>query len=486
MTELQNVGIWLRVSPSMRETESIEHHRERALAYAKSQGLKVVREYDLSNVSGRDVLNSEQGKQMMADIKAGVIDGLIFSTLFRLGRNTRQLLDIAEFFREHNAALISLDQKFDTSTPAGMIFYTIIAAIGQGEREETGKRVSDSIPIRAKLGKNTGGPAPFGYQWEQNRLILKPDEAPIVKLMFELYRESQCIMAVARELNEQGHRTRRGGLWGDSAVRHCLLDARSMGKRKTNYTTAKTRLINGKQSKPQSEWIEQKIPAIVSKKLWNQCQQIHTENRPAKKQENLFTGLLVCGCGSKMYADTNRFKKYRCGSCKASIHASVIEDVFEQHVWQLINDGKETGFNSRIEAELAAKYALLERHKKALAKIEAQLKKLNQDYLSHELSARRFESLADEAERSADKLKKEISAVRGAIDALDAQRLDSDQTVHELRSVLIRWSEFGAKEKNLFVREIVESLEYRDGAIYIDLCLPSATIFRKYQTSAKS
>lgn len=43
MTELQNVGIWLRVSPSMKDTESISHHREMALGYCKHYGLNVVR-----------------------------------------------------------------------------------------------------------------------------------------------------------------------------------------------------------------------------------------------------------------------------------------------------------------------------------------------------------------------------------------------------------------------------------------------------------
>src|SRR5271155_6054109 len=117
ITEAKAVGIWIRVSTDdQAKGESPEHHLERARAYAQARGWEVKEVYDLAGLkgwSGKTVKEHPEAKRMLSDIKRGHITGLIFSKLARLARNTKELLEFSEYFRDRQADLVSLQDAID-------------------------------------------------------------------------------------------------------------------------------------------------------------------------------------------------------------------------------------------------------------------------------------------------------------------------------------------------------------------------------------
>src|SRR5882757_7062410 len=182
------VGIWIRVSTEdQAQGDSPEHHLERAKSYASARGWTVKEVYNLAGQSGKAVMSNPEAKRMMKDTERGHITGLVFSKLARLSRNRRELEDFADFFKKQDADLISLSEAIDTSTAGGRMFFHLLGVFAQWEREEITERVNASVLTRAKLGKSINGKAPYGYKWENRKLLVVPEEAAIRRKAYEMF-----------------------------------------------------------------------------------------------------------------------------------------------------------------------------------------------------------------------------------------------------------------------------------------------------------
>lgn len=337
MTNPLKVGIWIRVSTDMQvKDESPEHHELRAKQYINAKGWDLVKIYRLDGVSGKTVMKHPETQRMLKDVQRGEINGLVFSKLSRLARSTKELLEFADIFKSAKANLISISENIDTSTPAGMLFFTVISAMAEWEREEISSRVSSSIPIRAKLGKPLGGQAVFGYSWHNKEYVINESEAPVRKLVYEIFLRTLRKKTTADELNKLGHRTRKGALFSDTTVVRLLRDTTAKGERIANYTKTAE---NGKRIilKPKSEWTITKCPEIISEQIWNKANSILTEQerkstRVGRKSAYLLSGFVKCSCSKKMYV--KRAKVYQCKDCRVNITVSDIEGIF----WGFLSD----------------------------------------------------------------------------------------------------------------------------------------------------
>lgn len=468
------VGIWVRVSTEdQAQGESPEHHEMRARHYAEAKGWGVKEVYDLSGVSGKSVMEHSEAKRMLKDIKSGYITGLIFSKLARLARNTRELLDFADIFREYNADLISLHESIDTSSPAGRLFYTMIAAMAQWEREEISERVAASVPIRAKLGKFLGGQAPFGYRLEGKELVLDEKESPIRKLIHELFLEHKKKKAVAKLLNEKGYRTRNGSRFSDTTVDRLLRDPIAKGQRRANYSKS---LGTGKKwvMKPQSEWVTQSVPAIVPEEIWDKCFHLiesttKKDNRTAPKTVHLFSGLVFCECGSKMYVLSN-MPKYVCNKCRNKIGKEDLEEIFYAKLNEFMLSDKEiSSYFQKTNNNIKEKESLLNDISGKSQALKVEMKKILNLHMSGNLSAEGFKLHYNPLEVQLKQIEDEIPNLLAEIDFLKIESISSDEILNDAKDLSSKWSQMLQSEKRTLVESITEKITISESGISIDL-----------------
>lgn len=481
MEKVKQVGIWIRVSTEdQAQGESPEHHERRARFYAESKGWQVREVYHLEAVSGKSVMSQPETQRMLDDIRSGSISGLIFSKLARLARNTKELLDFADIFRDCDADLISLQEAIDTSTPAGRLFYTMIAAMAQWEREEIASRVAASVPVRAELGKPLGGQASFGYRWEGNELTPDANEASVRKLMYELFLRHRRKKTVARLLNEAGHRTRGGAKFSDTTVDRLLRDTTAKGMRRANYSKS---LGENKKwvYKPREEWVFTAVEPIVSEELWTQCnaileEQTNGRRRPAKKAVHLFTGIVYCDCGSKMYVPSNS-PKYICYKCRNKIAVGDLEDVFHEQLKAFFLSPTEiTTYLSQADQTVRQKEELMATHLEEERKTRQEMDLVYKLYLDQTISSGGFGERYKPLEERLAEMQDQIPELQAEIDFLKIQYLSSDQVLQEARDLYVRWPQLPEDDKRAIVETITEQITIGRDEVAINLCyLPTSS-----------
>ncbi len=463
MEATKRVGLWIRVSTEMQvQDESPEHHEKRGRMYAEAKGWDVATTYRLDGMSGKSIFEYPETKRMLKDIQEGTITGVIFSKLARLARNTKELLEISELFRANNADLISLAEAIDTSTPAGRLFFTVIAAMAQWEREEIAERVAASVPIRAKMGKPLGGAASFGYRWDGKTLAIDEKEAPVRKLIYELFLQYKRKKTTASELNNLGYRTRNGSKFTDTTIDRLIRDSTAKGVRRANYTRSTG---EGKKwvIKDAKDWILIPCPVVVHEDIWNECNgildaQYKKKNKSGPRAVFLLSGYLSCHCGKKMYV-YHEAPVYVCKGCKNRIQVADIDEIYHGQLKSfLLTDTDMHTYLQKSDLIIQEKQTLLYSSKQEAEHLRKDMKEYVEMRVKKQITNERFKEFYDPIDERLLQLEKQLPELEAQIDFLKIQLLSSDTVLREAKDLYDRWLELPFEEKRSIIEMITEEI----------------------------
>lgn len=319
-------ALYGRVSTEEQAQEgfSIAAQKEKLTAYARSQDWQVFDYFFDEGISGKHTQRPEL-KRMLAMMRDGAFDVVLVYRLDRLTRSVLDLYQLLQEFDQHRVCFSSATEAYDTTTAIGRLFITLVAALAQWERENLAERVKMGMEQMALEQKRPGGPPPFGFTADEaGGLRIVPQEAAIVREIFQWYAGGMGASGIARRLNQRGVLPKHGTVWAESTLHRMLRNHVYYGALRWNYAAQK-----GSSTNPPDKWIllEGVYEPILSKDtfLTVQAKLAHRSKQHPRQlaSDFLFSGLLHCTrCGQPMSGKTGSISKkdrsytYRFYHCK--------------------------------------------------------------------------------------------------------------------------------------------------------------------------
>ena len=194
------------------EFNSLDAQREACEAYIKSQaheGWRLIPDhYDDGGLSGAS-LDRPALQDLLAQVRAGQVDIIVVYKVDRLTRSLADFAKLVELFDEYSVSFVSVTQSFNTTSSMGRLTLNVLLSFAQFEREVIGERVRDKIAASKRKGLWVGGPVPLGYASVSKKLVVVPQEAETVRLIFRRYLEVGSVRDLAEDLERRGVRTKR-------------------------------------------------------------------------------------------------------------------------------------------------------------------------------------------------------------------------------------------------------------------------------------
>ena len=187
--------------------------------YATTHGLTVKK--ILSDVADTSVsLELPNLQKLMKLAEDGQMDMLIVARLDRLPRSIRPIHEfLHNLCKKNEVTLVSIEEGLDSSTESGQLALNVMDILAKWDARMISDRTKELIERKRAVGERVGH-APFGFMYENKKLIPVARELRVVYLIREKRdQESLSYHKIAYFLNEQRIPSKRGGKWYAETVK---------------------------------------------------------------------------------------------------------------------------------------------------------------------------------------------------------------------------------------------------------------------------
>ena len=257
----QRVAVYARVSTGdIRQTTSYELQKKYYEDFVvRHPNWTLVKLYADEGISGTSLAHRDEFNRMIADCRAGKVDMIITKSVSRFARNVVDCISTVRMLGElpHPVGVFFESECIFSLKDDSQMALSFQDTMAQEESHIRSRSMETSLRMRLDGGLPLT-PKLLGYSHDADgNLVINPEEAPTVKLIFYMYLYGYSTQEIANTMTELGKRTYLGNVkWSPNSIVQVLRNERHCGDvltRKTwtpSYLTHKSRKNRG--DRPQS------------------------------------------------------------------------------------------------------------------------------------------------------------------------------------------------------------------------------------------
>ena len=336
-TVADRYAMYLRKSREDREKEkhsgedTLKRHREILTNHAARAGLFIEHTYE-EVVSGETIAARPQLQQLITDCYAGKYRGILVVEVSRLSRgnqgDAQVILDCLRFANNNSGLLVITPTKvYDVANnPDDEEYMEFELFMSRREYKMINKRLDRGRKQAVVEGEFMASYRPYGYDILKTSayrtLVPNPQEAPVVKMIFEWAKNNVSAGQIASRLTSMGVPTYTGlAEWNQATIKSILENPTYIGKVRWNDRITVKTMVDGKlvKSRPRSHSSQfmlydglHKEHALVDEETFNLIKARPTSNKTKNdfSLKSPLAGLLYCEkCGKAMEYHSYASKK---------------------------------------------------------------------------------------------------------------------------------------------------------------------------------
>ncbi len=303
---------------------------------------------------------------LLKDCRAGKIDMIITKSISRFARNTVTLLETVRELKAINVDVFFEEQNIHSISGDGEMILSFLATFAQEESRSASENMKWRIQKDFNEGIIWGGKSCLGYKLENRKLELIPNEAEIVRFIFQLYIEGHGADTIGKILDSKGVKPKYASKWSRSTIMQIISNVHYTGDlilQKTfrdNHLTKRKVMNTGELDQ---YMVKNNHEAIISHEVFDKAQRIRKEKRkqsvsPAIQKQYPFKGMMRCGMCGRAYVRKKTPSKHiwKCSlSVTKGLEACASKQVPDSQIIEAFNqifnrtEFDETYFYSKVE-----------------------------------------------------------------------------------------------------------------------------------------